>query len=1129
MTLSARTFLIQGILSAGALYVIGDIGWLVYVTVAIWVGVECARRPLILPYVMVGAGAGFFAFAHTAVLLEANFAIIVSLFSLAYGATLLGIGSVVYHRVRRVEPESLLESLGLAVVGSIVIGVVVDSSPQYHLGTTLLAQVLGFSVLLLASLSAIGRQPSTEMRFWSLAAILETVVEGLDTLVGGTSSGPLMALLALPYLAIGAASRRDNRGGFLQPFSVSICREFGVRQAVAVSIWLFVPTVAAVYYARDARIGRLVVSIAGVGFVTVIAALRIRLLISLRDWAFEREAELRQLGAELVGMDDMNLVREKVVGAVLGLLSGPGEVAILGPEPDEVIYSVVSGGLSSVPVSEAASMYLDDWWGSRNPWADFRVMVPISIGGEAVEFLAISGQGKERPELQSFVESAASLYSLTIGGHRLREKLIKRRFVKGYQGLAQDSGDLVFVADPVEGNITMLGPTVGRLLGYSDEEFRRVAAFDLVHKNDRSAAKVIVSDVIESGGYGGPVDLRIQQKSGKFTWFSGSVRNFIDVPDIGGLVISLTDIHERKLAEIQTGRSESLYRSLVNQTSDVFVVADESMMISFATPNIERVLGFPADELFGTDSTALFTKDSKAEFRRFLSEHLDDLIDKSIELQLMTKWGDVKDIELRFCDPGVALEQGNVVQVRDISERKALENRLAERPSLDALTALPLRGAAYEEIKDRLGRLRPGQELSVLVVDARGPINGAAGSLGLEHGDALMLDVVNRIRSLVRDTDLVSRVDAFEIAIVSLGAVGDRMTFLWSRIQEELDSPFSISGWDRKMKLSVGCYQTADRRDSPQDVLEAAHIALGVARKESGQSLVYFEPEMRAALAERLALEKDMTGAIDNGEFYVVYQPLVRLDTMRVKGVEALLRWGHPERGFVSPMDFIPIAEQSGAIVPLGRFVLEQSCGMLARWSTRLEGAYQLGVSVNLSVRQLQEAGEIRVLLDIIKASGIDPANLTIELTESILVEDPQWLRANLAPFQQLGSKVAVDDFGTGVAGLNQLREIRFDFLKIDKSYTDRVGTTAEGTKLVEGVVDLGHRVGAAIVAEGIENSRQAEILRRINCEIGQGFFFAKPMTAEKLEEWLCTGVDGMGALRIDQDSPSVAGLGGSG
>ena len=454
-----------------------------------------------------------------------------------------------------------------------------------------------------------------------------------------------------------------------------------------------------------------------------------------------------------------------------------------------------------------------------------------------------------------------------------------------------------------------------------------------------------------------------------------------------------------------------------------------------------------------------------------------------------------------------------LVTVHDLTEQRRLEESLRNQALHDPLTGLFNRASLYPELQRSLQRLAVGETLGVLHLNVR-EFKAVNESLGFATGDELLVAIATRLRASLRGNDTIARLGADEFAVIT--AVRDRagLDEFADRLLRTFDERFDIDDRQIAVDACLGLISTSDRRSNATTLLENVALAVREART-SDRSIVVFDEKMRIEAAERYELASEILGAIDDGQFGVVYQPVFELDSNRVSSVEALLRWTHPRRGPVSPGVFIPLAEHTGAIVELGRWVLREACGQLATWHGNLAGGKRLGLAVNLSARQLEVAGEVQRLLDIIDESGVSPAALTIELTESTMIEDADWLRGQLEEFRALGIRIAVDDFGTGAAGIGHLRDVPFDILKVDKSYVDNIGVTEEASNLVSGVVELAHSMRTKLVAEGIENPVQAALLKELNCDYGQGFYLGRPMDPVSLERWFAEGRAGSTASLI--------------
>ena len=375
-------------------------------------------------------------------------------------------------------------------------------------------------------------------------------------------------------------------------------------------------------------------------------------------------------------------------------------------------------------------------------------------------------------------------------------------------------------------------------------------------------------------------------------------------------------------------------------------------------------------------------------------------------------------------------------------------------------------------------------------------------SLGHGAGDELLRAVARRLDQIVRGRDTVGRVGGDEFVILCEAQNGsETATLIAQRILDAMVEPFEIDGTPgRALSASVSIGVAVGGFALPSNLLRNADLALSA--KASGKNcFVVFEPEMYELAAERAELEQDLNDSLVRGEFFLVYQPIVDLDTLAPLGVEALLRWQHPTRGIVSPADFVHILEDRGLITDVGRWVIEQACDHAVRWQR--EGA-PLNMSVNVSALQLMN---VRFVADVEKAliaSRLDPARLLIEITETALLVEPATVAANLNALKSLGLRIAIDDFGTGYSSLSYLRKLPIDVLKIDRSFVSDI-ESSETAILVRSLVDLGTKLGISTIAEGIEEPSQLSALRSVGCDLGQGYLFAKPMPSEALAVYLDT------------------------
>jgi diguanylate cyclase (GGDEF)-like protein len=420
----------------------------------------------------------------------------------------------------------------------------------------------------------------------------------------------------------------------------------------------------------------------------------------------------------------------------------------------------------------------------------------------------------------------------------------------------------------------------------------------------------------------------------------------------------------------------------------------------------------------------------------------------------------------------------------------------------DSLTSLPNRVLALDRAERMLARARRTESTVAalyLDLDAFKHVND---TFGHPAGDELLRVVAARLRSVVRESDTAARLAGDEFVVLLDGSELDATPDLVAeRLLEVLREPYELgAGADRPVTLTASIGIAVGRDENAETLLADADVAMYVAKSAGKNRYLVFESGMQTAAQDRLTLEMDLADALGGEQLFLLYQPTFDLTTLRPTGVEALLRWEHPERGVVTPDRFIPIAEHSGLIVPIGRWVLDRACRQVARWRSE---NHSLGLAVNVSGRQLDTDELIDHVRDALRNSGLPPSALTLEITETTLMRDPQATAWRLEALKELGVRVAVDDFGTGYSSMAYLRQFPVDALKIDRSFVSGMSTSRHSAALVNTLVRLGQMLDLETVAEGIEDHAQLDALRLQGCTHGQGFLFARPLGASALEELL--------------------------
>jgi diguanylate cyclase (GGDEF)-like protein/PAS domain S-box-containing protein len=570
----------------------------------------------------------------------------------------------------------------------------------------------------------------------------------------------------------------------------------------------------------------------------------------------------------------------------------------------------------------------------------------------------------------------------------------------------------------------------------------------------------------------------------------------------------------------RVGASRSArFRSLVHNASDLITVVDANGQIRYQTPSAERLVGVDADDLIGTRYLDLVEPSDESHVRGMMT----DLARSpgaaaTSEYRLCHRDGSSRFVESIISnlveDPTV---RGLVLNTRDVTDRKLLEEELAHQAFHDSLTGLSNRAVFRDRVDHALARAgRTAASLTVLLLDLDG-FKMVNDSLGHDAGDDLLVAVGARIQGCGRASDTVARLGGDEFAIL-LEDGGDeaQATVLADRVLDELAAPFEVRGREVFVRASIGIAISRGVEANTDELIRNADTAMYAAKAAGKGRCEIFQPIMHARALLQFEVQADMQRALERREFAVHYQPIVDFATGAATGMEALVRWMHPTRGLLPPIDFIGVAEESGLIVPLGRWVLAEACRQTAYWQAEYPEASRLTVSVNLSTRQLLEPDLVLQVRDVLEETRLDPSTLVLELTEGSLMQDVGATTEKLEDLKRLGVRLAIDDFGTGSSSLAYLQQFPIDLLKIDKSFVD--GVTAAGSQgpaLVRAIVELAKSFHLDTVAEGIEEHEQLAELRLAGCHTGQGYLFAKPLPSEAMEAFFRRGAEA-------PDSPST-------
>ena len=689
-----------------------------------------------------------------------------------------------------------------------------------------------------------------------------------------------------------------------------------------------------------------------------------------------------------------------------------------------------------------------------------------------------------------------------------------------YRAMVEELPAVLYVADlGAEATWHYVSPRIQELLGYTTEEWQADTSLWMshIHPDDRR-------QVLEDEEFDGRRDIgarsvseyRMRTRDGREVWIRDEgvvIGNERNEPTLyRGFMI---DISPQKEAELALRESEEQTRLIIDSASQAYIAIDAQGLVIDWNAQAEVTFGWSRKEAMGEPlEDCIIPIAQRAAHRagiaRYLATGEGRLVGKRIEVTAVHKDGHEFLAELTIWPVGSGQDIHFSALVHDITLRKELEKQLQHQAFHDSLTGLANRALFRDRVAHALARQARGRgALSVLFSDLD-DFKTVNDSLGHEAGDQLLVAVAERLRAVMRPEDTTARFGGDEFAILLEETDRDGTRRAAERILEALRSPFEFHGRQVVMRLSIGAAITSDGTTEPDDLLRQADLAMYTAKTSGKGRFAFYEPHMHEAAVTRMELKGDLEQAIANQDFELHYQPIVDLRGGHVTGVEALVRWRHPERGLVLPTEFIPIAEETGLVVPLGRWVIGEACRQLATWNAegRLAGArlQRLSMWVNVSARELQEPEFVQTVADALATSGIPPEHLTLEITESGLMADLDQSTATLHRLRALGARLAIDDFGTGYSSLSYLERLPVEVLKIDRSFTAAIGHGRDVPVLVRSIVKLGQTLHMEVLAEGIETTEQLTKLRAIDCRLGQGFHFSPALPADEVIELLAHG-----------------------
>ncbi|OQX32355.1 MAG: hypothetical protein B0D96_12220 [Candidatus Sedimenticola endophacoides] len=695
--------------------------------------------------------------------------------------------------------------------------------------------------------------------------------------------------------------------------------------------------------------------------------------------------------------------------------------------------------------------------------------------------------------------SAGELVSVRIDITESRRGEVELR--KLSRALEQSPASVVIT--DVQGRIEYVNPKCQEMSGYSEAELlgRNPRLFKSGDKSPREYAELWATI---SAGREWRGQFHNRRKDGSIYWESASISPVRDPQ--GGITHFIAvkeDITARKRSEEQL----RMYGTVFETITEGIMVTDADNRIKIVNPAFTRITGYQPEEVVGENPRMLSSGRHSPAFYAELWESLlergswsGEIWDRRRDGTLYPAWLSLVAI---FDERRRLLEY--VAVFSDITHRKESEEQIRRQANYDALTGLPNRSLLRDRLSGALKSARRERwKVALLFVDLD-RFKEVNDSLGHVAGDELLQRIGERLRGCVREADTVARFggDEFVLLLEDIKQVSDAAD-VCKKILRELDGPVALHGRDVFVGASIGVTLYPDDAADANTMLRNADMAMCRAKDAGRNNYQFFTLAMNEQVQHRIELERDLRQALEQGQLLLHYQPIVRLDDLRVVGVEALLRWRHPERGLVLPDTFITLAEESGLIAPIGRWVLRMACRQAGSWRA---AGLALKVSVNLSSHQLAMGLEVGEIQQILGEEGLDPEGLNIEITESTMMEDSE---ANLEWLEQakaVGVRLAIDDFGTGYSSLSYLKRFPMDTLKIDRTFIRDVEEHPEDISLIEAIIAMAGSLGLQVVAEGIENPAQLELMRRHGCDLGQGNLFSEALEPGRIPDLVRVGV----------------------
>lgn len=662
-----------------------------------------------------------------------------------------------------------------------------------------------------------------------------------------------------------------------------------------------------------------------------------------------------------------------------------------------------------------------------------------------------------------------------------------------YRNLFENANDIIYLHD-LEGNFISINEAGARIFGYTREEALKLNVAQIVAPEQLKFALDQIKSKI-AGKHSTSYEIDCLRKDGRRVSFEINSCVIFDNDAPVAIQGIARDITSRKLAEEERDR-------LYNLSNDLLATIDFEGKLTHINPAWNKILGYEDQELLGSVILSIIHPDDE---KNTMAESRKLKRGKSVSFESRLRCKDGSYRWILWSSTPMVSEKISYAVGRDITERKQTEETLEYNALYDTLTNLPNRTQFMSHLQKAIDNFdnKTGKPFAVLFLDLD-RFKIINDGLGHFIGDKLLIAIAERIRSKLRPGDIVARLggDEFTVLIHNVADTTDAINVA-ERLQSSLSKPFRLDNYEVFSSASIGIAISDATRRQPEEFLRDADSAMYRAKDAGKARYEIFDHEMHVQNLNLLQVETDLRRAIERGEFRVFYQPIVCLKSGEVREFESLIRWEHPEFGLILPDEFINVAEETGLIIPIGEWVLEESCRQIKHWQNCYPQLEKLAVSVNLSAKQLMHPQLKTRIKEILEKTNLDPLSLKLEVTESTVMENSDTAAEVLNELTAMGIEISTDDFGTGYSSLSYLHQFPFKRLKIDRSFIGKMESDDKTEAIVRTILMLGQNLGIEVVAEGIENLTQLQNLCALACHYAQGYLFSKPVAAEYAEKLL--------------------------